>query len=168
MLIKNKINQSTCMQRKVIKNITTYDLNLHNFEHKISKRIRLDDNRKIKFKTLPLTSNFNYKFPMLRIKKNRIHQMIPNHKTPTHSHEKIEIHLEPTYIERINNREKVDLVSAVRLNLNSVIVANHKKSPRLTHADNSIEKQRSSNNIIRQSTITKEGKAMETSGSINL
>ena len=78
------------MHRKVITNKATYDLKLQIFKGKILEIIRLDDNNKIRFKTLPLTSDLNSKFTWMRIMRKRRSQRNLDQNISTTSREKFE------------------------------------------------------------------------------
>ena len=79
------------MHRKVITKKTSYDLNLQTFKGKISEIIELDENRKIGFKTLLLTSNFQSMFCMIRAQKKRLSNRSSDMNTSSQFHGKNEI-----------------------------------------------------------------------------
>ena len=55
----------------MITNRAIYSLNFHRYEGKISETIRLDDDRKIVFKTLQQTTNLKSTFPMMNIRNQK-------------------------------------------------------------------------------------------------
>ena len=72
MFIKTKLNHLVQSHRKIITNKASYDINLQIYKGEISKIIKFDDIKKIRFKTLPLTSNVLSIFSWIRIKQEKL------------------------------------------------------------------------------------------------
>ena len=109
----------------MITNKATCDLKLQTYEGIISKIIRLDDNNKIRFKTLPLTSDFNSKFPWMRIMRKRSQENMDQNISIS-SHEKFEFQIEPFCTKGIDNGKTGEFL-VEKVKLKSVLVVDHKE-----------------------------------------